>query len=88
MTGFSLTYSVTIEGEEVDGVKPYRTVMIIFDSDEASQESEADYYDDCRVKIQAWLDRHYPGERLATEGYDIEASGEPADNDDVIDMRT
>jgi len=88
MTGFSCTYSVTIECDEMNDDKPYRTVTIIFDSDEASQESEDDYYDDCRVKIQAWLDRNYPGERLASAGDDIEASGESADNDDVIDMRT
>ncbi|MDD4931344.1 MAG: hypothetical protein PHG66_04355 [Candidatus Colwellbacteria bacterium] len=80
--GYRETYSVSIEGGE------HRTVTIIFDSEVHSEESEVDQYDDCREKIVQWLATHFPGEVLATDGNDIERSGYPADNDEVIDMRT
>jgi hypothetical protein len=78
-----MTYSVAIEDAE-----HRRTVTILFDNEQQAQYSETDYYDDCRPKIQAWLNKHYPGEMIATDGEDIEASGQPADNDEVVDMRT
>jgi hypothetical protein len=86
---YTETYAVSLEKPlDADGVKPYRTVTIIFDSWAASEESEVDQFDDCREKVQQWLAKHYPGDQLATDGDDIERSGSPADNDDVIDMRT
>lgn len=74
------TYGVVTESGVV------RTVTIVFASELVSQLSEVDLYDDCREKIQLWLDKHYSGEQIASEGDDIERSGSPADNDDVIDM--
>lgn len=82
MSGFSLTYSIATQ----DGKA--RIATIIFDSEDEAQLSDVDYYDDCREKIQDWLDKHYPGERLGDNGDDIEADGSVADNDDVIDMRS
>jgi len=80
--GYYETYGVSIEGGG------YHTVTIIFDSEDHSEQSEVDLYDDCREKVSQWISKHFPGESIATDGDDIERSGYPADNDDVIDMRT
>lgn len=81
---YKTTYSVRVEGGDVFS----RTVTIIFESEEDAEAAEIDYFDDCRGRIQDWLNKHFPGEIICDDGDDIEASGLPPDNDDPIDMRS
>ena len=63
------------------------TVAARFKSDAGAELLETDQYDECREKIQQWLDRHYPGERLNDDGDDIESDGGVAEfPDDVLDF--
>jgi len=60
---------------------------MLFASYEAAELYEVDHYDDCRVAIQKWLDRHYPGELLGDDGDDISNDGGEAEfPDDVLDF--
>lgn len=85
-TLYSQTFTVAIEVPEGRECFP-RTVRILFDSEEHCDNLEVDMYDDCRPKVQAWLDKHFPGELIAAEGCDIEACGGPPHVDDPVDMR-
>lgn len=65
-------------------------IVFHFDSDVAEEHAMVDGYDECYVPVQRWLDRHFPGEQLTSNGVgeDIERSGGPATNDDALDFRT
>lgn len=75
------TYSFAIEGS----LDP-RIGTLVFDSKKASEDAEEDQYSNCRAKVQAWLDKHFPGEKLATTGNDIMRDGSTAENEEEIDM--
>lgn len=64
-----------------------KTVTMMFDDYKQAELYEIDNYDKCRDKVQEWLTKHY-AEKLNDDGEDIEASGAPADNDDILDFRS
>jgi len=75
---YQTTFSVRL------GNRKIVIVPVQFESEESFGDYEVDGFDDCRPKIQAWLDKHYPGETIETDGEDIEHDGSPATIDDVI----
>ncbi|MHB1909924.1 MAG: hypothetical protein ACYCQJ_13790 [Nitrososphaerales archaeon] len=76
---YQSTFAVSIMGKDYE-----RTVTLLFRNQVQKEEYEVDNYDGCREKIQAWLNKYFPGELINDNGVDIEESGYPADKDDVI----
>lgn len=76
---YKSTFAVSIMGNDYE-----RTVTLLFRNQVQKEEYEVDYYDGCREKIQAWLNKYFPGELINDDGVDIEESGYPADNEEVV----
>jgi len=64
------------------------TATFIFDDEEHMQMYEEDNFDNCRPKVQEWLNHNFPEEILTSEGNDIEPDGDAATIEDCVDFRT
>ena len=66
-----------------NGEETSHKVRVMFSSSKAAKR-----YDLARLQepCQNWLDRHYPGETIANDEFDLDNDGEfeSAENDDVI----
>lgn len=84
MSNYTSTFTVQLQSGKT------KLVKIVFDSELDKENYEADYYCDVYEKVQDWLNRNFPPERISDTGEDIEEEGcdvEP-DHQEIINMCT